>query len=365
MSMLELLLFVAGLVLLVTGAESLVRGASRLAVVVGVSPLIIGLTVVAYGTSSPELAVSVQSAYNQQTGIALGNAVGSNIFNVLFILGLSAMITPLIVSSQLIRRDVPIMIGVSFLLLLLVLDGQLGRLDGLVLAGGAVAYTVWSIVQGRKENGKVELPAGGQPHATGIKEVGLQLGLILLGLSMLLLGSHWLVEGAIVLARVFGVNETVIGLTIVAAGTSLPEVATSVVASLRGERDIAVGNVVGSNIFNILAVLGLAAIVSSNGIPVPATTLWFDLPVMVGVALACLPVFFTGGQIARWEGILFFGYYAAFTAYLILHATDSAALSAYTWAMVGFVVPLTIITLIVSTLHFAYVKNNGRAVQGR
>lgn len=352
MSLAELLFFGVGLLFLIAGAEVLVRGASRLAALVGVSPLIIGLTVVAYGTSSPELAVSVQAAYNQQAGIALGNVVGSNIFNVLFILGLSAIIIPLVVSDQLVRRDVPIMIGVSVLLVALSLDGNLSRIDGLLLVLGAVLYTVGSIVQGRKENNPVELPAGGQPQASGVKGVAVQLALIAGGLVMLVLGAQWLVDGAVILAAYFGVSETIIGLTVVAIGTSLPEIATSIMASFKGERDIAVGNVVGSNIFNILAVLGAAAVVSPANIPIPATVLAFDIPIMVVVAVACLPVFFTAGKIARWEGVLFLGYYLAFTAYLVLHATDSMALDEFTWAITWVVLPLTVITLVVSTLNF-------------
>lgn len=355
MSVTVLVLFVVGLVLLVAGAEFLVRGASRLAALVGVSPLVIGLTVVAYGTSAPELAVSVQSALKQTTGIALGNAVGSNIFNVLLILGVSAMITPLIVSSQLIRRDVPIMIGVSMLLFLLSVDGQLGRLDGALLVGLAVAYTGWSIVQSRKENNDTSEME--QPSLRGRWQVGLQLVLIVVGAGMLVQGANWLVDGAVALAEFLGVSETVIGLTIVALGTSLPEVATSVVASIRGERDIAVGNVVGSNIFNILVVLGAASLVAPQGIPVTTSNLTFDMPVMIAVAVVCLPIFFTGGQIARWEGMLFFGYYLAFTAYLVLNATASAALTPFSWTMLGLIIPLTVIALVVSTVHSIYARN--------
>jgi len=352
MDMVTLGLFVVGLVLLVGGAEWLVRGASRLAAAVGISPLVIGLTVVAFGTSAPELAVSVQSALGGQPDLALGNVVGSNIFNVLFILGIAAVITPLVVSQQLIRLDVPLLIAVSLLMYLLALDGRIGRLDGLVLFAGIVAYTVFSIVKSRRENIQVEAEyvrefGAGEP-ATATKHTILwNLALIVAGLVLLVLGARWLVDGAVALARFFGLSELIIGLTIVAGGTSLPEVAASSVASLRGERDIAVGNVVGSSLFNILAVLGLASLVSPVGIQVSPAALGFDIPVMIAVAVACLPIFFTGHLIARWEGALFLGYYLAYTSYLILQAAEHEALPAFSGVMLGFVLPLTAITLAV------------------
>ncbi len=348
-----LLLLLAGFVLLVVGAEALVRGASRLAGAMGISPLVIGLTVVAFGTSAPEMAVSVASGLMGQADIALGNVVGSNIFTVLLILGLSAVITPLAVSQQLVRLDVPLMIGVSILTLAFAADGRIGRLDGLVLFSGLVAYTVFQIRQSRRESARVEEQVareyGGE--AASRRRLAVDAGRILLGLGLLVLGSNWLVAGAVRIAEAFGVSELIVGLTIVAAGTSLPEVATSVVASLRGERDIAVGNVVGSNLFNLLGVLGLSGLVASGGIAVADTALRFDLPVMIAVAVACLPIFFTGHLIARWEGALFLGYYVAYTLYLVLTATGHATLRVFSAAMIGFVVPLTVITLAVATVR--------------
>jgi cation:H+ antiporter len=348
-------LFILGLVLLVIGAEVLVRGASRLAAALGISPLVIGLTVVAFGTSAPELAVSVQSALSGQAGadIALGNVVGSNIANILLILGLSAIVTPLIVAQKLVRVDVPIVIGVSFLMLFLGIDGVIDRWDGLLLFAGIIAYTVFAIVQGRKENQAVQQEYEQEFGAAekGGAGIGLNLLFILVGLGMLVLGSRWLVDGAVAFARLFGVSELIIGLTIVAVGTSLPEVATSVLASIKGERDIAVGNVIGSNLFNILSVLGLASLVAPTGINVPASALHFDMPVMIAVAVACLPIFFTGYTIARWEGIVFLGYYIAYTAYLILAAAHYEAIETFSAIMLLFVVPLTVITLAISVLR--------------
>lgn len=349
MSVVTLLLFAIGLVLLVLGAELLVRGASRLAAAVGVSPLVIGLTVVAYGTSTPEMAVSVQSSWVGQADLALGNVVGSNIFNVLFILGVSALIVPLVVAQQLVRWDVPLMIGVSVLLWLLALDGHLGRADGGLLFAGVVAYTVFAIRQSRRETAEIRAEYAqefGEARARGAR-LPVQIALVGIGLVLLVLGSHWLVNGAVEIARFAGLSELVIGLTIVAAGTSLPEVATSVLASIRGERDIAVGNVVGSNLFNILAVLGLSGLVAPNGVAVADAALAFDIPVMTAVAVACLPIFFTGYLIARWEGLLFLAYYVAYAAYLVLNAREHEVLPKFNTVMLWFVLPLTVLTLLV------------------
>lgn len=347
MDALTLVLFVAGVILLIIGAEALVRGASRLAGTLGISPLVIGLTVVAFGTSSPEAAVSVGSAFGGRADIALGNVVGSNIFNVLFILGVSALVAPLAVSRRLVRLDAPLMVGVSALLLILALDGSVGRLDGLVLFGGIVAYTLFAILQSRRETRTVTTDGPEQDQELPGGQVAGQIGLIVAGLVMLVLGSRWLVDGAVVLASAVGVSELIIGLTVVAAGTSLPEVATSVLAVLRGERDIAVGNVVGSCIFNVLAVLGLTGLVAPAGIAVAPAALSFDLPVMIATAVACLPIFFTGHRINRWEGLLFLGYYAAYTLYLFLDAAGHEALSAFNLLMLAFVIPMTVVTLAV------------------
>jgi cation:H+ antiporter len=226
------------------------------------------------------------------------------------------------------------------------LDGRIGRFDGAVLFAGILSYIVFQIRQGRRERRDAD-PDADPPARGWWWDVLLVLG----GLAVLVLGSRLLVTSAVEIARALGVSELVIGLTIVAAGTSLPEVATSVIASLRGERDIAVGNVVGSNVFNLLAVLGLASLVSPNGIAVAPEALHFDIPVMLAVAVACLPIFATGREIARWEGGLFFAYYIAYTVYLALAALQHAALGAYETAMLWFVLPLTAVTLAVLCLR--------------
>lgn len=338
-----------GLILLLGGGEFLVRGASRLAASLKVSPLVIGLTVVAFGTSAPELAVSLQAAMGGNADIALGNIVGSNIFNVLFILGVSALVVPLVVSSQLVRWDVPIMIIISAVLLFCAVDERISRGEGLVLFLGIIAYTGTCIRKSRTESQAVqqEFAQEWPQQVSPPNRFGMDLVLIASGLILLVAGARLLVVGAVNVAESLGLSELVIGLTIVAAGTSLPEVMTSIVAAIRGERDIAVGNVVGSNIFNILCVLGLSAVIAPEGVPVSAAARAFDIPVMFVVAIACLPIFFTGHLISRWEGLLFLLYYVAYTLYLILQATGSQWQSQFRDLMLIFVIPLSGLTLAV------------------
>ncbi|SHF55026.1 cation:H+ antiporter [Fodinibius roseus] len=345
-----ILLFVAGLVLLIFGAEMLVRGASKAASALGISPLVVGLTVVAFGTSSPELAVSIGGALSGQADIALGNVIGSNIINVLFILGLSAIIIPLHVSQQVIRFDVPLMIIASVAVLLLSLDQTIDRFDGVLLAAGLILYLgVLVALSLRNHSCKKSSDQGLHANENSKNQINwfATIFLIVAGLALLVLGSRWFVDSAVSFAAYLGVSELIIGLTIVAAGTSMPEVVTSVVAAIRGERDITVGNVVGSNIFNILGVLGLSSVFSPSGIPVSEPVIGFDLPLMIAVAIACLPIFFTRGVISRWEGALFLGYYFAYTLYLVFNATQHDLLSVFNNVMLYFVIPITAVTIIV------------------
>jgi cation:H+ antiporter len=343
--------FLLGLVTLVLGAEALVRGASRISHSLGISPLIVGLTVVAFGTSAPEFAVTLKSVYAGQAEIAIGNVVGSNIFNVLFILGLSALVVPLTVDQQLVRQEVPLSIGISLLLWAFAIDGSIGRVDGALLTLILVAYTTLLIVRSRRESEKVKQEyadaVGSQRSPDWYDRPLFQVLLVVVGLVLLVLGAQWLVDAATVFASLLGVSELVIGLTIVAAGTSFPELATSLMAAIRGQRDIAVGNVLGSNIFNLLGVLGISAVVSSEGLPVVGQILALDLPVMVAVAIACLPVLFTGHLIARWEGGLFLAFYALYVSYLISIATRQDANEQFWFAIGLFVVPLTVLTLFI------------------
>ena len=350
MSVLLIIRFVLGLGLLTGGAELLVRGASRLAAAWGISPLVIGLTVVAFGTSAPEMAVSVQATLAGQASIALGNVVGSNIFNVLLILGISAIIAPLAVSAQLVRLDVPLMIVASFVVWAMAIDGRIGLVESGLLTASLVVYTTFLIRASRAQSAAAAAsPDPMEPDTTPPRPLR-DAGLVVLGLVLLVLGSRWLVEGAIVMARGIGVSELVIGLTVIAAGTSLPELATSILATLRGQRDIAVGNVVGSNLFNILGILGLAGL-TGGGIDIAPAALSFDIPVMTAVAVACLPIFFSGRAISRWEGGLFVAYYLAYTVYLVLAATQHDALPVFSRVMLVFVLPLTVVTLVLLTVR--------------
>ena len=341
------LLFIIGLVLLVLGADWLVKGASKLAATFGISTLVIGLTVVAFGTSAPELAVTIHSTLNGQPDIAVGNVVGSNIANVLLILGLCALVMPLAVTKQLIRWEVPLLILCSIGFFILAFDGLISRLDGLLLFSCVIIYTVFAIYQSRRENAQENTTCD---KAKQENNSLINLGLIIIGLILLVIGARWLVDGAIAAARWFGVSELLIGLTIVAIGTSLPEIATSLIAIFRSQSDIAVGNAIGSSLFNILTVLGLTSIVATDGVNITDNVLQFDMLVMIAAAIACLPIFFTGLKIARWEGGLFLIYYAMYLTYLGLSATGHTALPTYTTALLWFVFPLTAITVLVSVL---------------
>lgn len=327
-----------GLVLLVAGGEFLVRGASSLAARLGLSSLVIGLTVVAFGTSAPEVAVSVGATLEGKGALAVGNVVGSNVFNVLFILGASALLAPLAVSRQLLRVDVPILVVVSALGLVMALDGRFGLADGLVMLAVFVAYVVFTVREGKRQSSSDE-----KAEVRGSMPVA--VGLVLGGLVLLVLGARFFVAGAVDLARLLGLSETVIGLTIVAAGTSLPEVATSLMAAYRGERDIAVGNVVGSNIFNLLLILGVSVMTGGGTLEVPASILRFDLPVMLAAAAALVPIALVRGHLARWEGVFFLAAYVAYVAYIVLDSTGHDALPAFSLAMLEFVLPLVVVTL--------------------
>lgn len=330
----------AGLALLAGGGELLVRGSTQLAARFGISSLVIGLTVVAFGTSAPELAVSLQSVTAGAPDLAVGNVIGSNIFNVLFILGASAVIVPLVVSRRVIWVEVPLVIAISVMAWWLLSDGQLQRRDGALLLAVVAAYIGWLLRSASRES---SADGAGADRGPGVlASCATAAG----GLALLLFGARWLVSGAVSLAGAAGVDDAVIGLTIVAAGTSLPEVAASLVAAARGHRDMAVGNVLGSNIFNLTVILGITG-VTAGGLPVPAGVLTFDVVVMVAVAVACLPILMTGHRIARWEGTLFLAYYAAYAAYLVMDAVAHERLPHLRDALVFFALPLTTVTLLV------------------
>jgi cation:H+ antiporter len=303
-----------GLVALYFGAEWLVRGASSLARRMGVSPLLVGLTVVAYGTSTPELVVSLAASLKGQGSLAIGNALGSNIFNTGFILGLTALISPLRVQLQLLKIDAPIMVGVAGLFAVLFRDFRIGRGEALILLVALAAYTMINIQLARRQTAReIESEyADGVPVPSG--PWWLDVVLIVFGLLVLPLGAHLFVQGAVGVARAWGVSEAVIGLTVVAAGTSLPELAASLVAACRRQADIALGNIIGSNIYNLLAILGVAGIVTAplEGAGIRELDVW----AMVLFCAVLLPLAWTGFTLRRWEGLVLLAGYGAYLACL-------------------------------------------------
>lgn len=343
------ILFTIGLIILLAGAEFLVSSSSKVAFRFGLSPVLIGITIVAFATSAPEIAVSVDAALAGESTMAIGNVLGSNVANILLILGLSALLSPVLISKRIIRLDIPIMIGITLLVYVLSLDQLISTLDGIILLIVFTAFMIFQIKQAKKE----KLLEKNKPDNEIIhKSLWVQIIWFLLGLALLVGGANLLVDNGVIIARTWGLSELVIGLTIIAIGTSLPEVATSVLAAYRGEQDLSVGNVIGSNIFNLLLVLGLSSIISSTGIEVPRSSLVFDFPFLIAVSIACIPIFFTGFEIARWEGGVFIGYYIAYLSYLILESTQHDLLNEFSIVMGVFVIPITILTLIILVYRF-------------
>ena len=321
---------IAGLVMLVIGGELLVRGAVKVASNMGVSPLVIGLTLVGFGTSTPELVTSVQAALNGSPGIAFGNIVGSNIANLLLILGISALITPIAIASGALRRDGAVMVAVAVVFTVLALTMPLGRAVGIAFLAALAAYIFTAFRQesgGTPDHGaahgKSAAAQGVDPALTAGSGGSTLMGLAtaVVGLAIVVGGGYFLVNGAVAIARSYGISETVIGLTIVAVGTSMPELVTSLVAAFRKQADVAFGNIIGSNIYNILGIGGATVLIAPS--EVPAEIASFDNFVMVAASLLVVVVAFTGRRIARWEGALLLAGYVAYMAFL--WPTGSAA----------------------------------------
>ncbi|MCC6807067.1 MAG: calcium/sodium antiporter [Deltaproteobacteria bacterium] len=323
MSLPPSLIFLGGLVVITLGAEMILRGSTRIAAMLGVKPILIGLTVVAIGTSTPELAVGIAAVAEGKGALAVGNIAGTNIVNILLILGLSAAIRPLPLQLLSIRLDVPVMIGTALVLLVMAADGVLSRLDGFLLLVAAVAYIVALVHLSRKES-----PALQHEFAEEYGKRALLRGptarrawntlLVAAGIALTVLGAELLVAGAVDIARSFGISDAVIGLTIVAIGTSAPELATTIVSTIRNDRDVAVGNLIGSSITNIVVILGLTCVVAPSGVDVSDDILWLDLPLAAGVAIVCLPVFRSDQMVSRREGIAFVVAYLLYLGTLII-----------------------------------------------
>ncbi|HAK00478.1 MAG TPA: hypothetical protein DCM62_10685 [Bacteroidales bacterium] len=311
--MLQILSLIAGLVLLYFGATFLIKGAVSIALRAGISVLVVGLTVVAYGTSMPEMVVSTMASIGNQGDIAIGNVVGSNIFNIGFILGICALILPLRVNLNVLRFDTPVMLFVAALFFLLFYDLQISRWEAILLFALAITYTVFNVIKSRKESQKAETADIDASMPAKSKSVVIDLGFVALGIGVLVGGSYLLVNGATAIAKAFGASEAFIGLTIVAAGTSLPELATSIVAAIRKQSDIAIGNVVGSNIFNIVAILGISGIIHPLEAPGINT---IDILVMIGFSAILIPMMKSGLRIGRREGAIILIAYIAYVVYL-------------------------------------------------
>ena len=339
----DVLLILGGLVLLVLGGELMVRGAGSLARRLGMSPLVVGLTVVAVATSAPELAVTVDAVLSGSPDLAVGNVIGSNTANVLLILGAGALIAALSVGRQLLRFDLPVMVAVSVLLLLLSLDGALTLVDGVLLLAVFVAFMVTTVILGRREVARQVAGRGDTDEEEAPAPMGLAVLLVGAGIVSLVIGAQLLVSGAVSIASQLGVSELIIGLTIVAVGTSLPELAATLAAVRRGEVDIAVGNIVGSNVANIGLILGLPAVFAADGLPVAPSAVALDMPLMIAAALALGTVAFTGHRVVRLEGGVFVALYAAYLGYMILASAEHDAQRGFTLVMVAFVLPLLVV----------------------
>ncbi|WP_122754803.1 calcium/sodium antiporter [Pseudomonas viridiflava] len=325
---------VVGLLLLLIGAELSVRSAVHLAALFKIRPLIIGLTVVAMGTSAPQMAVSLQAAFSDNTDIAVGSVIGGNIFSVLVILGLCALVTPLRVARQVLRVDIPLMIGACLLVIALSLTGEFSKFDGVLLLAALLLCLFIVVRQGG------HAPRHGHADTTEKPRALMRIAMLAGGLLLLTSGGHLLVDASVVIAINLGLSERIIGLTVIAIGTSLPALMTSLIAAMRGERDIAVGNVIGSNLFNLLGVLGLTALVAPVPLTISPNALVFDLPIMLGVAILCVPLFYSGYRIDRVEGLFLLSLYLTYGLHLVSISTGMLLAERLEGMVLRFIVPL-------------------------
>lgn len=347
-----ILLFIAGLVALIGGAELFLKGVDHFGLKWGVSPVVMGLTVVAFATGAPELAISIKAASTGSADLVLGNIIGSNIANILLILGIVAILKPINITRRIIRIDVPMVIGASLLVFILAFDGSLTTFDGVIFIAGLLCYSLFTFFQIKKERKKgkeTEIFEYGESEdelASGTFFYIKNIGFLLIGLALIVLGANWMVESAVTIARLLGLSELVIGLTIVSIGTSLPEVATSVASARKGNADIAVANVMGSNLYNVLLTLGLTLIIAPTALDVSAQALGFDLPFMVAVSIVCVPIFIAGFNLTRSDGIIFLFYYTSYLTYLVLDAYSSSLVQVTENAFMWGILPATLIYMI-------------------
>ncbi len=334
---------------MIIGAELSVRAAVALAALLKTRPMFLGLTVVALGSSAPQMAVGLQAALTDSTDIAVGSVIGSNIFNMLVTLGLSALIIPLRVARQLVRVDLPLMIGATMLVAALAWDGELTAMDGAALLLGLAGYLAVVLRQFAHGTRHIGITDAAPPRK--VWPILGRLTLMACGLTLLIVGSHLLVGAAVVIAQDLGLSERVIGLTVIAVATSVPALMTSLVAALRGERDIAVGNIIGSNLFNLLGVLGLTSMIASGPLSISPNALDFDLPVMLGVAALCLPLFYSGYRITRLEGLLLLGLYAVYGLHIVSFTTGMPLADRLERLMTHYALPVLGVCVLVSTVR--------------
>ncbi|OBC01091.1 sodium:calcium antiporter [Mycobacterium sp. 852013-50091_SCH5140682] len=322
--------FMAGLIALTVGAELMVRGSTNIAARLGISPILIGLTVVSIGTSLPELAIGITAAAEGSGELAVGNIAGTNVVNILFILGLSALLRPLAIETRTLRFDLPVMAGAAVLLWVLAVDGVLSRPDGAVLVCGAIAYSAALIRSSRSERSEVvteyalAYPSGGGTEGDRIprgRRAVLDPVMMVGGIVVIVVGAEWLVTGAVGMARGFGVSDALIGLTVVAIGTSAPELVTTIVSTVRGQRDVAIGNLMGSSVYNILLILGVTCLVPAHGLRLSSSLVWIDIPIMVAATLVCIPILITGRRLHRGEGAAMVAAYLAYLTVLLMTQT--------------------------------------------
>lgn len=318
-----LLLLVGGLAALLGGAELLVRAGTHLALRLGLSPLVIGATIVAIGTSTPELAVGIDAVRSGSGALAIANIAGTNVFNILFILGLSAAMKPLPLRWETLRLDLPMIVVASAIMVVFALDASFSRAEGVVLLVGAAIYTLGIVVLAARarrsplQHPEIELARASMAPVPRRPSPVTNMGILLVGIAVVVAGSSWLVDGAVQLARAWGVSETLIGLTVIAIGTSSPELATTILSTLRNQRDIAIGNLIGSSAYNIFFIFGVTCLFIESPIEVEPEVLTVDLPIMLAVSVLCIPLFFSGRRLARIEGVAMVILFLAYMGYLL------------------------------------------------
>lgn len=342
------LLIIGGLALLILGGEILIKSSTNLASRLGMKPIVIGLTIIAMGTSAPEIIINLSSISEGHSSLALGNILGSNIFNILFILGISALITPLIINQKLIKIDIPILIILTITVWIFSLDLNLSFNEGIILFILLILFIIFSIKFSKKESPEV-IKEYENEFSTPRKSLLLTIIYFCMGLTLLLLGSHYLVNGSVSLARSWGISELIIGITILACGSGTPEVVISVMAARKKEYDIAIGNIIGSCIFNILFVLGTSIIIFPNQ-PIPPEALNFDIPIMILTSIICLPICLSDQKVSRIEGLLLLLYFVSYISFIILNSSGHDAIEPFGKIVGLFFIPITMITLFIISL---------------